>query len=140
MGLIEVIASRRSIRRYTEEDVPDGLIRNILELARDAPSAGAIRGYKAIISRKKLTRYNSPVSLVICAIPAKYVKRYGARGKKLYAIQDATIYAAYVQLIATNAGLDSCWVGAFREEKIKKALELDDSLNPIAIILLGYRS
>ena len=139
MELVEAIKQRRSIRRYSEQPVPDELLTEILQLAREAPSAGNLRAYKVIMADRQLTRYTAPINLVICAMPEKSAKRYGERGRRLYAIQDATIYGAYIQLIATNFGVDSVWVGAFRESKIRQALELDEALKPIAIILLGYR-
>jgi nitroreductase len=63
--------------------------------------------------------------------------RYGTRGD-MYAVQDATILAAYIQLVAVNYGLSTCWVGAFREYRIIKELVLEDNLKPIAVLPIGY--
>ncbi|MFN7181896.1 MAG: nitroreductase family protein, partial [Planctomycetota bacterium] len=60
------------------------------------------------------------------------------RGKKLYAIQDATIACAYAQLAITALGLGSVWVGAFDEKKVKQILNLPKELKPIAILPIGY--
>ena len=110
----------------------------IIALARTSPSAGAIRGYKAIITKEKIVRIDAPVYLVICANPEAYVSRYGERGKNLYSIQDATIFGAYVQLLLVDGGLASVWIGAFREDKIKNTLNIEKHLKPIAIIALGH--
>jgi len=40
MDAIEAILSRRSIRRYTPQPVPDGVVRQLLEAGMSAPSAG----------------------------------------------------------------------------------------------------
>jgi nitroreductase len=136
--LREAIEKRRSIRRYSDKPVPDELVEEIIQLARRAPSAGALRPYKAIIVRERLTHIESPVSLVICARPEVSAKRYGNRGRSLYAIQDAAIFGAYVQLIAVDLGLSSVWIGAFRESKVIGRLGLEEGLRPIAIIHLGY--
>lgn len=139
MELSEVIEKRRSIREYKPDPVPGHLVQRIIDLAKQGPSAGAIRGYEIVVSDQHLTVYNAPVSLVVCALPGKYTARYGQRGKDLYSVQDATIVAAYIQLIAIDLGLDTVWVGAFRESGIREALDLPGTHRPIAIIQLGYR-
>ena len=139
MELVDVIKKRKSIRTFQKVDVSNEVLEELIALARKSPSAGAIRGYKAIITREKVTRIDAPVYVVICTDTELYAKKYGERGKTLYAIQDATIFGSYFQLLLVNQGLDSCWVGAFKEEKIKKILNLEKNLRPIIIIVLGYK-
>ena len=139
MELREVIERRRSVRQYKPDPVPPELVEQIIQLARKAPSAGALRSYEIIVTDQQLTPYEAPVSLVVCALPEKSAERYGSRGRTLYAIQDATIVGAYIQLIAVDLGLSTVWVGAFREGRVKKALGLEDGLRPVAIIPLGYQ-
>ena len=119
------------------KDVPD--LTEAIALAKKCPSAGAIRGYSAHITKDQISCYGAPVYIVICCNPAAYEKRYGTRGKDLYAIQDATIFGAYLQLILTDMGLATCWIGAFREEKIKRAIGIVE-IRPIAIIAVGYKN
>jgi len=126
------------MRQFKATKVPDNIVKEIIELAKLAPSAGNLQAYKVVISKEKLTSYDSPLNLVICADLEKSASRYGERGKNLYAIQDATIFAAYLQLAIVNSGLTSCWVGAFREGKIRNLLKIPENLKPIAIIPLGY--
>lgn len=57
------------------------------------------------------------------------------RSRELYSLQDATIAASYSQLAAENLSLGSCWVGAFKEEKVKRTLGVEKS--PVAIITIG---
>lgn len=144
MELKEVIEKRYSIRTFKDIEVPDKKIEEVFELARLAPSSGNLQSFRVIVvkdshTKKKLySRIDAPVILVICAIPEDQAVRYGDRGRNLYSVQDATIFAAYCQLIIVNMGLASVWVGAFRESKVREILELDDSLRPIALIHLGY--
>jgi nitroreductase len=140
MDLQEVIEKRKSVRSFQKTDVPDKLLEEIIALARKSPSAGALRAYKTIITREKITSIDAPVYLVICANPEAYAPRYGERGKNLYSIQDATIFGAYIQLLLVDKGLASVWIGAFREDKIKKILNIEENLRPIAIIALGIES
>jgi len=140
MDLQEVIEKRKSVRSFQKTDVPDKLLEEIIALARKSPSAGALRAYKTIITREKITSIDAPVYLVICANPEAYAPRYGERGKNLYSIQDATIFGAYIQLLLVDKRLASVWIGAFREDKIKKILNIEENLRPIAIIALGIES
>ena len=56
----------------------------------------------------------------------------------MYAVQDATIAAAYAQLASVAAGMGSTWVGYFDENQVRTALGLDPGLVPIALMSLGY--
>lgn len=136
MELKDTIKLRKSIRKFQAVDIPDSVLIEIMDWARKGPSAGAIRGYKAIITREKLA-YDAPVSVVICIDEAAYEKRYGERGKNLYAIQDAAIFGAYLGLLLVERGLCSVWVGAFRENKIKRII--GTGLKPVAVIAIGYK-
>ena len=139
MNLEEVIKKRRSVRKYKSDEVPKEFVERIIDLARTAPSAGGLRSYEVIITKENVThQVDAPVYLVICADIEKPVARYGNRGRELYSIQDATIFGAYVQLIAVDMGLSSVWIGAFKESGVKNLLYIEDYLRPIAIIALGY--
>jgi nitroreductase len=51
MDIFEVIRERRSVRKFKEEDIPDKLVRTILDAARRAPSAGNFQPWLFIIIR-----------------------------------------------------------------------------------------
>jgi nitroreductase len=76
--------------------------------------------------------------MVVCADPERSAERFGERGRDLFALQDATIAATYVQLAAVAEGLGSAWAGGFAEEAVRGALELGPGLRPVAILGLGY--
>lgn len=138
MELREAIEKRCSVRKYKPDPIPYDIIYEILEFARQAPSAGGLRGYRVNPTNLPITRYNSPATLVISAEVETYGQRYGERGRELYSVQDATIIGAYIQLLAVEAGLSTVWVGAFRETKVKRQLGLDKELRPIALMPIGY--
>jgi nitroreductase len=138
MDLRDAIDTRYSIRQFHTTSVPENIIKEVIDLAKLAPSAGNLQSYRVIITQKKVTNIEAPVYLVICADLEKSASRYGERGRNLYALQDATIFAAYLQLVIVSAELASVWVGAFRENRIKRQLQIPDGLKPIAIICTGY--
>jgi len=138
MDFKEVIEKRYSMRQFQSTQVPEKIIREIIDLSKLAPSAGNLQSYKVVTSYEKITNIEAPINLVICADPKRSATRYGERGRSLYALQDATIFAAYLQLAIVNAGLASVWVGTFKENRIKNLLKIPENLKPIAVISLGY--
>lgn len=152
MDFFDVVRNRQSIRRFTEQPVRDAHLRQILEAANRAPSAGNLQAYQVYVVRDRAIRrrldmasgnqgavVNASVVLVFCALPERSAQRYGSRGEQLFCIQDATIACAYAQLAATALGIASVWIGAVQEpEVMKEALGLEEDVWPIALLPLGY--
>src|SRR5439155_9431167 len=55
-GLVEVLRGRRSVRRYTERDVPDDAVRSILESALWAPSPHNSQPWRFAVLRSAAAR------------------------------------------------------------------------------------
>ncbi len=148
----ETVRHRHSIRRYQEETtIEPGKLHAILEMACAAPSAGDLQSYQIIVVSAPATRAalrgaaddqvfisEAPACLVFCADLQRSAKQFQQRGENLYAIQDATIAAAYAQLAIVAAGMGSTWVGQFDETAVRRVLGLDETLLPIALLSLGY--
>ncbi len=151
MEFVDVLASRRSVRSYSDREVSDEAVSFILEAANSAPSAGDLQAYEIVVVRDKSVRAKlaraalgqwfiaeAPVDLVFLANPERSRVRYGRRGEVLYCIQDATIAATFAMLAATSLGLGTCWVGAFSDEAVLEAVGAKRPLIPVAIISVGY--
>ncbi len=52
----QVIAERRDVRRFRPDDVPDDLLRRVLEAAHRAPSVGLMQPWRLIVVRSLETR------------------------------------------------------------------------------------
>ena len=150
--LFTTVRNRHSIRKY-QSDMPvePEKLHAILEMACAAPSAGDLQAYKIIVvtnqnKRNKLSEAannqtfisEAPVCLVFYSDENKSMEKFGDKGKELYALQDATIAAAYAQLAIVAAGLASTWVGFFDEQKIENILAVENGLKPVAMLSLGY--
>lgn len=146
------VRNRHSIRKY-QPDMPveDEKLHAIWEMACAAPSAGDLQAYQLISVQDKELRdglcraaenqnfiAEAPVCLVFCSDAERSARQFGERGRSLYALQDATIAAAYAQLAIVAAGLGSTWVGYFDEDKVRETLSLDPKLTPVALLSLGY--
>jgi len=80
---------------------------------------------------------DAAIVLVFLADVERSAVKYAQRGRTLFALQDATIAAAYAQLCATALGLASCWVGAFDDAQVANVLGAPAGLWPIAILPIG---
>lgn len=52
----------------------------------------------------------------------------------------ASILTDHMMLEATEQGLGTVWICYFNAEVLKKELELPDNLEPINILVVGYRA
>ena len=151
MDVYEAIVSRRSIRAFKLDNIPEKILNKILEAAWWAPSAGNLQAREFILVtdpelKRKLCNAalgqsfieEAPIDIVVCTNERRSAQRYGQRGKELYCIQDATASVQNILLAAHALGLGTCWVGAFSEENVSEALNLPNGVKPIAIIPLGY--
>lgn len=158
MEFEQVLKNRRSVRKFKQEEITDEKIREILQLAQLAPSAGNLQAYKVKVVKdeeykKKFSDatymtlkkglkqewiFGAPAIFVVCADTKISEERYKERGRDLYSVQDATIFTAYLQLAITSKGLGSTWVGSFLEDDLKKLLDLPDDLKIVALIPFGY--
>jgi nitroreductase len=151
MELFEAIGKRHSIRGFLPKAVEGEKLEKILESANQAPSSGNNQGYEIVVLEEPLQiedlnkslleqTFEKPAQLVLvfCANEQRSGSAFGDRGKKLYCIQDATIAGAYAQLAAQGLGLASVWVGAFKEEVVRKVIEAPDYIRPVGLLSIGY--
>ena len=151
MDFFEVLKTRRSIRSFQkEETIPDEKLKQILESATDAPSAGNRQAWDFVVVtkteiKKALVKAalgqgfiaRSSVVVVVCANQKRSAEVYGRRGVDLYSIQDTAAATQTMLLTITALGYGACWVGAFSEFEVKKILNLPDGIRPMAIIPIG---
>lgn len=151
MEFLDVVDKRRSIRAFLDKDVPKATIDRLIRAATLAPSAGDLQSYKITVARERPIKVmlaeaaygqafvsQAAIVMVFWADPERSASRYSERGRQLFAVQDATLAAAYVQLAATSLDLGSCWVGAFNEQAVSRALGEPAGLRPVAILPIGF--
>jgi nitroreductase len=147
----QTVRRRHSVRRYqTDVAIEPEALHGVLEMALAAPSAGDLQAYHLVVVRdtdlrRKLAEVSgeaflveAPVNIVVCADPERSAEQFGDIGRELFALQDATIAAAYIQLAAVAAELGSAWAGGLPEAEVARLLDLPEGLNPVAALALGY--
>ncbi|MBI2658211.1 nitroreductase family protein [Candidatus Woesearchaeota archaeon] len=151
MGVFDCIRTRRSIRKYKEQDIPWDNVVEILQAGKYAPFAGNIFNIKFIVVKNDAKRkaiaeacvqqywmQDAPIHIVVVGEPEKAERYYGTRGTRLYTIQGAAAAIENMLLTAHSLGLGSCWVGAFDEEEIRRLCSLPEHVNVQGIITIGY--
>ncbi len=146
MDFTEVIKTRRSHRKFTEEKVPEEILRRIMDAAFLAPTWSNKQGVRYIVvddseQLKKLGEAGqkwiseAPMAIVVFIEP----KNSGVNTNGLeYFPVDAAICLQQLILAATNEGLGTCWIGYFDEEKTKVVLKLPDKARVIGMTPLGF--
>lgn len=148
MEAIEALMTRRSIRKYTAESVPESLIKTILEAAMMAPSAGNQQPWQFILVRKKPTLQaiadshphaamlrEAPLAIVVCG-DLRLEKHPG------YWIQDCSAATENLLLAAHALGLGAVWLGVYprqeRVDAIRNLFHLPEFIMPLAVVAVGY--
>jgi len=147
MDFYEVIRGRRSVRAYRTDPVEEDRLRRVLEAARAAPSAANRQPWHFVVIRdaglraRMLEAYSqpwfaqAPVIVCACARPAEAWQR--GDGKN-YSDVDVTIAMDHLILAAAAEGLGTCWIGAFKPDRLREVLGLPADLEPVALTPLGY--
>ena len=81
----------------------------------------------------------APVSLVISAVYARTMKKYGDRGIR-YADIEAGCAAQNVFLVGISLGLEAGIVGAFDDDKVRKLTGATQGTEPLLVMPVGYRA
>jgi len=147
---IEKITSRQSIRKFTNESIPDSIIEDIANIGRSAPSGGNRQPWRIVIITKDdlknqlvTASHNqtfvavAPVVYVVCAVPEESAERYKERGRNLYTLQDTAALTLNILFGAHLHGYGACWIGSFNEEEVSKILNIPSDMRPVSIVPVG---
>ena len=150
MSIFEVIAKRRSCRRFTPEPVDKNDLYVMVQAARLAPQAANIQPVRYTIVHQQ--RFLEP--MFSCTKWAGYLKDYtppvGYRPAGYIVVllddslkgkfSDADVGAAVenMLLVATEKGLGTCWLGAIERDKIRKLLGIPEGYSIHSLVAVGH--
>jgi nitroreductase len=147
----EAIRLRASARSYGFAKVDDSVVKELLELAMQAPSAGNTEEWVFIVIKGTGTKQalaeasfgrkfisDAPAIIVFCADMGQIEKRFGERGTSLYAGQDVAAAVQTLMVAATARNLSTCWIGDFNEQLVKNILAIPQGIRPLSMVTLGY--
>ena len=148
MEFYSVVYGRRSIRKYTNQPVPEESIQNILRAAMAAPSAGneqpwqfiVIQDRDALVRLPEVHPYASMVpeaqaAILVCG-DRSLEKHEG------YWVQDCAAATQNLLLAVRAEGLGGVWLGVYprqpRMKGLSELLNLPDLIIPFSLIAIGY--
>ena len=144
MSLIDLVRRRRSIRRYRPDPVEDGVLMELLEAARLAPSWANTQPCRFVIVRDRAVRevmagerdwmLTAPVIVAVCCDTVNC----GRKEDLQYFMLDAGIAMEHFILAAAERGLGTCWIGWFDEGAVNEALDCPPEVRCVAFTPVGF--
>jgi len=148
MDALVCMATRRSIRRYTERPVETEKVQALLVSAMAAPSAGNQQPWRFVVVTDRVLRERiaetspyakmlpeAPLAIVICG------ETKDLRHPVMWQ-QDCAAATQNMLLAAHANGLGAVWLGFYphteRSEPLADLLRLPDSVLPMAVVAIGY--
>lgn len=146
----EFIRTRRSIRKYQEKEIPNEILWEILDLARQAPSSMDSQPWEFLIikdikikadladlkgSENRDCILSSSIVVAVCVDTKKSQSRW---------VEDGVCATMNILLAANCFGLGAVYVTGYSpsEPKVTKGLQLamglPDYVIPVSLIPIGY--
>lgn len=146
--MLDIFKNRQSIREYSEKNVEDSKINEILHTCMSAPSARNTKAWKFIVVKdpERIKELSAMKPNSFFAKTAKAIIVLCSEEWK-YWVEDASIVGAYIYLEATNQGLGTCWIqvkdsqttdGQSAEEYVRKVLNIPSEIRVISFFPIGY--
>jgi nitroreductase len=146
MEYSELIKKRYSVRKFSDEPVKQDAIDRILEAAHIAPTGCnaqpqrilVISSPEAIEKLQKCTRahFGAKTAMLICYNKDEcWTRKYDG---KTCGVADACIVTTHMMLGAYSMGVGSTWVMHFDPQKMREAFEIPQSIEPVALLVMGY--
>ncbi len=143
---MSIVGNRFSCRRYAGVPMTNEQIEAVLEAARLAPSACNLQPWTfyvantAELAAEVAASYDRPwiqsaaTFIVVCG---DHTQSWHRADGKDHCDVDISIAVEHICLAAASMGLGTCWVCNFDESKLRKAFNLPEHIEPIAIIPIG---
>lgn len=141
-----VIRNRTATRKFKDKKIELEKINKILEAGRLSPTAKNLQPQKIYIASSTAAlekidiispcRYGASIVLIVCS--DKNVA--WTKGDYSTYEMDACIVATHMMLEATNLGIDNIWIEMFDKKELKRQFNLEDNIEPICLIPIGYKA
>jgi nitroreductase len=149
--MIEILRARRSIRQYEDKAIDSSSLEIMKEALLRCPSSRGLNSWtfifvddQALLHRLSQARdrgaqflKDAALGIVIC----------GDENRSDVWVEDCSIAATVVQLVATSLGLGTCWIQIRNricsaeksaEESVREILSIPETLKVECMISIGY--
>ena len=145
MDILELIKTRRSIRKFQKTSVEKEKIDKCLEAARWAPSASNKQPWEFLLvsnegKRKELAKL-AKFGKFVGEAPLVFVPLTNPEIHETYHASDTAMATLQFMLAAHAQGLATGWSAVYGKEfakDIKNVLNIPEHLNVLALIAVGY--
>ncbi|MBQ8225529.1 MAG: nitroreductase family protein [Bacteroides sp.] len=148
----ELIKNRRSMRKFTDEELTQEEVVSLLKAALMAPTSKRSNAWQFVVVDdkevlKKLSLCKEQASQFIADAALAVVVTADPLASDVW-IEDAAIASIYLQLQAEDLGLGSCWVqvrerltasGIPSNDYVHDVLELPLQLQVLSVIAIGHK-
>lgn len=143
MTLEEAIYGRRSIRKFNDKEVPDSLIKELIDAAIQAPSACNLQGWKFLVVREgdRKIFHNEILShapaIILVAYKNDAVSTTGTLHRDY--VQSAAAAIENMLLMAYSKGIGACWICDIPESAVLQSyFRIPNNYEIFAAVALGY--
>ncbi|MFA5291891.1 MAG: nitroreductase family protein [Phycisphaerae bacterium] len=149
MEIIDLIKTRRSIRRFSQEKLERNFLIELVEAARSAPAGGNIQALEYVIVDEPQTcqklfeclswagHVRPKRNPLLNQRPVAYIVVLVDIEVKSNSAVDAAAAIENILLAAWGKGVGSCWLGAIDRMKILEILNVDEKYQIDSVIALG---
>ena len=146
MDALEVIFTRRSIRKYTGEPVTAEELHTILEAGMNAPSANNRQPWSfiAVDDRAKLNAIMEvhPYSRMLAEAPLAIIVCGDTAVSERFWQQDCAAATENILLAARALGLGTVWMGVYpdlqRAKSVAALFGVPEGVQPMCVIAVGH--
>ncbi len=139
-----LLKTRRSVRRYRQDPVALATLREIVEVARFAPSGGNRQQCELVLVNDRATV--EKVFPTLAWLPAVGAPPAGQRpvaylvviSKGEPRLADCASLVTYVLLAAHARGIGTCWFGSVTRAELARILGIPSDYSIAFVISLGY--
>lgn len=150
-AVLENIASRTSVRSYTDKPVDVTTIEQLLRAGMAAPTAVNRQPWHFVVVNDKaqlkaLSKTNpysdmltrAPLAIVVCG---DMKKALSGEAREFW-VQDCSAATENILLAAKALGLGAVWTGCYPMEErmanVSQVLNLPENIVPLCVIVMGY--
>lgn len=146
MEFDKLIFERYSVRKFKQEHLPQDVINKILEAGHKAPTGCNYQPQRILVLNSEASinklrectkcHFNAPAAMLVCHNRNESWKR--PYDDALSSSVDAVIVTTYMMLAAQQEGIGCCWVMHFDPVAIRKAFNIPNDIEPVALLVMGY--
>lgn len=148
---LKMLQKRRSIRKYQDKEVSGEQIQALLQAALLSPSSRGQRPWQFVLIDQEeileeLAEAKAGGSSFLAGAEIAVAVAADPEVSDVW-VEDCSIAATHIQMMAEDLGLGSCWIqirrrqrqdGMDSENYVRDVLDLPDKLRVLAIVALGY--